>query len=160
MPPRLKRPTYYKKKTEENLQVRVCNYLRKNHPDIIFCSDYAAGLKLTDWQRIQMMKMRSHDGQPDISIDHPSRGFFGLRIELKSEGTKIYKKDGVTLRKQPYVRRYKNGTVKRGDHLAEQAETLKKYNDIGYFARFGIGYNDTIKLIRWYLDLPEQTSLF
>ncbi len=160
MPARVKRPTIYKKRTEENLQVRVCNYIRKHYPLAMFHADYAAGLKLTDWQRIQMMKMRSHDGQPDISLDYPSRDYHGLRIELKAEGTKIYKKDGTTLRKQPYVRRYRNGTVKRGDHLAEQADTLMKYNRLGYCARFGIGYDATIKLVRWYMDEPEQGSLF
>src|SRR5437016_2749060 len=103
---------------------------------------------MTRNQRMIMMSMRSDDGQPDISIDFPSRGFHGLRIELKKEGTVLYNKDG-TLRKQPYIRRYKaNGKVfiKRGDHLAEQTSLLKKYNDQGYFARFAIGFDAAKRL--------------
>jgi len=106
--------------------------------------------------------MRSDDGQPDISIDHPSRGFHGLRIELKAEGTAIYKRDGVTLRKSPYTRKYKrNGKIfiKRGDHLAEQAALLQRYNDLGYFARFAVGEEHAKKMINWYMDRPEQIQL-
>lgn len=109
-----------------------------------------------------MVALRSDNGQPDISIDFPSRGFSGLRIELKKEGTVIYTKSG-NLRKQPYTRRYKrNGKVyiKRGDHLAEQAATLEKYNELGYLARFAVGYNNAIKLIDWYMCRPEQVELF
>lgn len=164
------KPRRFKQHHEENLQVRICNYIRKNYPQVIFHSDYAAGLDLTDYQRQQMMAMRSDDGQPDISIDQAAdlkvngelRHFHGLRIELKKEGTVIYKRDG-TLRKDPYTRRYKrNGRlfIKRGDHLAEQAAMLQKYNRAGYLARFGVGYDKTIALIDWYLGKPENTSLF
>lgn len=158
-PPRERK---FKKKLEENLQVRICNYIRRTYPRVIFCSDYAAGLKLTDWQRRQMMIMRSDDGQPDISIDYPSRGYHGLRIELKKEGTVIYKRDG-SLRKQPYTRKYKKYGklyVKRGDHLLEQSEMLKKYIRQGYMARFAIGYDKAIALIDWYMEKPKNEALF
>lgn len=157
------KPYIPKKKNEEgNLQLRVCNYIRANYPHVIFCSDFAAGLKLSDWQRQIMMALRSDDGQPDLSIDFPSRGYHGLRIELKKEGTVIYGKNGK-LRKHPYIRRYrKRGQVfiKRGDHLAEQAAMLKRYNDQDYFARFAVGYDKAIQLIDWYFDRPQNTSIF
>lgn len=150
------------KRTEENLQIKICNYLRSEYPHVPFCSDYAAGLDLTDNQRQKMMAMRSHDGQPDISIDFASRGYHGLRIELKKEGTIIYKKDG-SLRKQSYTRRYwKRGKliIKRGDHLQEQEYMLKKYNDGGYFARFCIGEAKAIQLINWYMEKKQNMELF
>lgn len=165
-------PRRYKQHQEENLQIRACNYLRKHYPQVIFCSDYAAGLNLTDYQRIQMMAMRSDDGQPDISIDHAvtrkmkdgtERQFHGLRIELKKDGEKIYKKDGKTLRKDSYTRRYsRNGKlyIKRGDHLAEQAAMLQKYNREGYLGRFCVGYEAFCKMVDWYMGKPENQSLF
>lgn len=150
------------KKHEENLQIRVCNYIRREYPHVIFCSDYAAGLDLTVNQRMKMMAMRSRDGQPDISIDFPSRGFHGLRIELKKEGTVIYNKRNGSLRKQPYRRTYKRAGklfIKSGDHLLEQAAMLKEYNANGYFARFAVGYDKAIALIDWYMQRPKNESL-
>lgn len=165
-------PRRFKQHHEENLQVRVCNYIRRTYPHVIFCSDYAAGLNLTDYQRQQMMAMRSDDGQPDISIDQAvdrvmkngeTKHFHGLRIELKADGVKIYKRDGKTLRKSPYTRTYiRRGKkfIKSGDHLAEQAAMLQKYNREGYLGRFCVGYDIAIKLIDWYMGKPENGSLF
>lgn len=160
---RFQRPkTKYYRRDEENLQVKICNYIRRTYPNVVFVSDFAAGLNMTDGQRIKMIAMRSDDGQPDISIDYPSRGYHGLRIELKKDGTVIYNKDG-TLRKQTYTRKYKrNGRfyIKKGDHLAEQAALLQKYNDLGYLARFAVGFDNAIKLIDWYMERPQQETLF
>lgn len=148
----------YKKQTEEGLQRRCCNYISRTYPSIIYFAD-ASGVKMSDTKRMSMVSMRSTgDRIPDLIIDHSSRGYFGARFEVKPEGTILYKKDG-TLRKQPYVRKFKNGTVKRGDHLAEQAATLHKYNDRGYFARFVVGFEDFKHKIDWYME-NEQTELF
>jgi hypothetical protein len=157
MPTTAYRKKYYRR-TEESVQIRVCNYLRKYYPGIIFFSD-ASGVKMSDTQRINLARMRSESGVPDLVIDHPSRGYHGLRLELKQEGTTIYKRDGE-LRKQPYTRRFKNGVIKRGDHLAEQASLLTKYNEMGYFARFAVGYENAVKLIDWYFERPAQQELF
>ena len=105
-----------------------------------------------------MMKTRSDDGMSDLHILTPSRGYHGLVIELKKDGVVVYKKDG-TLRKSPYTRRFKDGRIKRGDHLAEQAAYLQRMNDMGYFARFSIGFDNFKKLVDWYFE-NEQTSLF
>lgn len=161
-------PRKYKQHQEQNIHVRVCNYIRRKYPDVIFCSDYAAGLELTSNQRILMMTLRSDDGQPDISIDHPAdrtvggvlQHFHGLRIELKKEGTAIYKRDGKTLRKSPYTRSYiRNGKrfIKTGDHLAEQAAMLQKYNRAGYLGRFCIGFDKATQLIDWYMGTQNNT---
>lgn len=146
---------------EERLQIRISNYIKREYPQVILVGDFAAGLDLTDNQRKKMMAMRSEDGQPDISIDFPSRGYHGLRIEIKKEGTHVYRKDGK-LRKQPYKRKYWVGTkcfIRTGDHLAEQAATLQKYNDMGYFARFGIGEEKIIQLIDWYMCRPQNVTI-
>lgn len=152
------------KQEEERLTIQVVNYVKKTYPHVIIIHDIAAGMNLKDSDRMKMMATRSEDGQPDISIDFPSRGYHGLRLELKVEGTVIKKKDG-TLRKQTYTRKYrKNGKIfiKRGDHLLEQAQTLRKYNRLGYYANFAIGFYGQLgakKIIDWYMK-NENASLF
>jgi hypothetical protein len=150
-------PVRHHQKKEENIQIRISNYVKKHYPQVILIGDFAAGLDLTDSQRMRMMAMRSEDGQPDISIDYPSRGYHGLRLELKKEGTVLYKKDG-TLRAQKYKRRLKNGMIKTGDHLQDQAATLLKYRQLGYCAAFAIGFDDAKKKIDAYM-CNEQAEL-
>lgn len=153
--------TKHKKQTEESLQLKVCRYLRSEYPDVIFFSDFAAGMDLKNTQRQKMIAMRSHDGKvPDLIIMHPSRGYHGLVIELKKEGTVIYKRDG-SLRKQPYKRKYrKSGKlfIKTGDHLQEQEAMLQRYNRAGYCGRFGIGYQHIIDLIDGFMDRKQKLS--
>lgn len=152
------KPRRFLKQKEENLQRRICKYLQTNYAHTIFFSD-ASGVKMSDTKRMSMHAMKSKDLRvPDIIIDFPSRGYHGARLEVKPEGTTIYKKDG-TLRKDTYVRRFKNGSIKRGDHLAEQADSLLRYNDAGYFARFVVGFDDAKKKIDWYME-NENTQLF
>lgn len=149
----------HKQHKEEDLQLRLSRYIKREYPQAILVGDFAAGANLTDGQRQKMMTMRSEDGQPDISLDFPSRGFHGLRLELKAEGTVVFKKDG-TLRKASYTRRFANGTIKRGDHLAEQWATIQKYRELGYYADFIIGFDEAIKIVDWYMCRPENASLF
>ena len=149
------------KQVEYALTLKVVNYVKKTYPHVIIIHDIAAGLNLKDSDRIKMMATRSEDGQPDISIDFPSRGYHGLRLELKADGVVIKKKDG-SLRKAPYTRKYKKGGkifIKRGDHLLEQAQTLRKYLRIGYYANFAIGFVQAKKIIDWYME-NENASLF
>jgi hypothetical protein len=158
MPVTAYKPKVYKKKTETNLSKRCSTYMRNTYPHVIFFCD-ASGVNMSDTARIDMAAQRSKgDRTPDMIIDFPSRGFHGARFELKQEGTVIYKKDG-TLRKQPYVRRFRNGTVKRGDHLEEQAATLQKYNEAGYFSRFAVGFDKWKQMVDWYME-NENASLF
>lgn len=155
------------RKTEESEQQRFITWFKRQFPDVIIYTDFAAGLYLTDNERIRMVKMRSRPGMPDIYIDHPMTHtingkevtFHGCRIELKKTGEKIYKIDGVTLLKRPYTRRFKRygkDIVYKGDHLAEQAQTLQRYIQLGYFARFAKGIDHAKELACWYMKLPKQ----
>lgn len=154
-----KRTGRFKKQKENNLQLRCARYMASHFPDVLFFCD-ASGVKMSDTQRIHMSAMRARDFRvPDMIILHPSRGYHGAMFELKPEGTAIYKKDG-SLRKQGYVRRFKNGAIKRGDHLQEQHDSLQRLNDDGYYARFAVGYDAFVKLVHYYLDRPIQTELF
>lgn len=61
---------------------------------------------------------------------------YGLFIELKREGTRIFKKDGRLV---------------ADEHIREQFDMLAELRNRGYVAEFGIGFEGTKKLIDDYL---------
>ena len=65
-------------------------------------------------------------------------------LELKAEGTKLYKK---------------NGEMVANKHYQEQAEMLKKLREEHYYAEFAIGYEDAITQITNYLGKPKHKKV-
>lgn len=138
-----------KKQKEEKEQIRICKYLRKDYPDVIFTCDLASGMKLPIHIAAKNKSMRSSRGLPDLFIAEPfgdpeealcrdEKPFYlGLFIEIKSEDTILYKVDGVTLRKN--------------EHIEEQAEILRQLSEKGYKAVFACGYEEAKKIIDEYL---------
>jgi len=135
-----------KKQKEEKEQIRICKYLRKDYPDVIFTCDLASGMKLPIHIAAKNKSMRSSRGLPDLFIAEPYPRnikheldvcYFGLFIEIKSEDTILYKVDGVTLRKN--------------EHVEEQAEILRQLSEKGYKAVFACGYEEAKKIIDEYL---------
>lgn len=137
------------KKHEESIQRRIATYLKRNYPEVEFHSDYAAGLKLTENQAKIRKSLNSGRGWSDIFIAYPSRGYHGLFIELKREGVSIYCKTGL-----------RKGQLVANEQIQIEAEFLEKMNNLGYCARFGVGYERTVALIDWYMCKPENASLF
>jgi len=136
-----------KQQKEEKAQIRICKYLRKDYPDVIFTCDLSSGMKLPIHIAAKNKQMRSSRGLPDLFIAYPSMGdgsrdpylanlYYGLFLELKSEDVVIYNKDG-SLRKDP--------------HLAEQNAILKDLTDKGYKAVFACGFDEAKKIIDEYL---------
>ena len=68
----------------------------------------------------------------------------GLFLELKAEGTKLYKK---------------NGEMVANKHYREQAEMLNKLIESGYYARFAVGYDEAIRIITNYLGEPKHKKV-
>jgi hypothetical protein len=125
-------------KKEENLQLQIARYLIIYWPNVIFTSDIS-GMKLTKGQTIMASRMRSKGLKfPDMLIFEPRGQYKGLFIELKREDADVFQKDGVT----PYA-----------GHIYEQWKTLQRLKAKGYFATFGIGFNNTIKIIEDYMKL-------
>lgn len=124
-------------KQEESLQIVVCNYIKYQYPKVIFFSDMS-GIRLTIGQSKKMKLMKSSKGLPDLFICEPRNGCHGLFIELKKDGGKLYKKDGVT----PI-----------NEHVSEQIEMLKKLYLKGYYAEFAIGFGQAKFIIDNYLKL-------
>lgn len=138
-----------KKGTEASLQVQICNYIKIKYPTIIFQCDLASGMNLGKKVGGMNTRLRSSRGLPDLFIAQPKFAVenivgpnfvckhVGLFIELKKQGTNLYKKDGIT----PVDL-----------HIAEQMAILIRLQSLGYAACFGVGYDATVKIIEGYLD--------
>ena len=61
----------------------------------------------------------------------------GLMIELKKEGTRIFKKDG---------------TLVADEHIREQFDMLAELRNRGYAAEFACGFDEAKKLIDDYME--------
>lgn len=121
-------------KHEEHLQIQICEYLRLQYPKAIFFSE-PSGLRVTPGQANLLKKMRSFGKLPDMFIAYPNGRFHGFFIELKKEGTTIWKK---------------NGELVADPHIRAQFNTLKTLHELGYAAIFGIGFDYTREKIDGY----------
>ena len=143
-------------KKEETLHLKVCDYLRKNYPDVLFRTDFSSGMKMTLWQAAKHKKFQKSRAWPDLFIAESGVVKFkegnlivnlrknGMFLELKADGVKLYKK---------------NGEMVANKHYQEQAEMLKKLRDRNYYAEFAIGYKDAIEQIHEYLGKPKQKEV-
>ena len=148
-------------KKEETLHLKICDYLRKNYPDVLFRTDFSSGMKMSPGQAAKHKKFQKSRAWPDLFIALPremiavdtkngnsiySQNVGGLFLELKAEDTKLYKK---------------NGEIVANKHYREQAEMLEKLRLNGYIAEFAVGYDEAIKIITDYLGKPNpQTGKF
>ena len=139
---------------ESDLQVMVADYLRLQYPDVLFHSDFGSGIKLTMGQAAK--QRRQNGGRrawPDMFIAEPKKvyqkfknvdgdgieGFnlkHGLFIELKREGTRIFKKDGKLV---------------ADEHIREQFDMLEELRQRGYAAEFACGFDEAKAIIDNYL---------
>lgn len=135
------KPKIYKSKrplivqSEKDLQKQVCEYLKIAYPKILFNSDMAGAMRLTIGQAVQISKLRSNKGYPDIAIYEPRNEFNGLFIELKKQGEKLFKKDGSWI----------------DEHVQEQYLCMSILRAKGYSAEFAIGWDEARLQIDNYL---------
>lgn len=136
--------------TELELQAQVADYIRLQYPDVIFHSDFGSGIKLTMGQAIKQKRLNGgRRSWPDMFIaeqsvrhedvsDHAigEWNYAGLFIELKREGTRIFKKDGALV---------------ADEHIREQFDMLHDLRARGYAAEFAIGFEGAKKLIDDYM---------
>ena len=128
--------------TEKEIHLNVCTYLKTQYKKVIFTSDLS-GLRLSIGQSVQVKKMRSSNGIPDILIFKPKiedgKIWHGLFIELKKDNVKLFKKDGSIV----------------SDHIKEQFEMRYKLLNLRYFTSFVFGFDEAIKMIDWYMNLED-----
>ena len=121
--------------SEKSLHKAVCQYIRLRYPGVLFNSDLAGATKLTIGQAVSMKHLRSDRGWPDIFIAEPRGEYHGLFIELKAEGTKLYKKNG-----DPAT-----------PHIEEQLYCLLQLKKRGYQTAFAIGFDNAKQIMDEYL---------
>tara|TARA_R110000787_G_scaffold106693_3_gene214493 strand:+ start:1166 stop:1537 length:372 start_codon:yes stop_codon:yes gene_type:complete len=122
--------------TEEQIHIQICNYIKVKYPSVLFTSENS-GLRVF-WKQAKMLKaMRSCSGLPDIMIFEPRKQKAGMFLEVKKEGTKIYKRDG---------------DLRKDKHLNEQEDILHRLKQKGYFAEFVVGFDEARSIIDWYMS--------
>jgi hypothetical protein len=123
-------------KDEEQIQIAACRYLTMRYPDVIYQCDLVSGMKLTIGQAVKAKRLRSPGAFPDLFIAEPCGGYAGLYIELKCDD------------QSPFLN---NGELSKDAHVKEQSDMLGRLWEKGYVAVFGVGIEQTIKMIDSYL---------
>lgn len=131
-------------KKEETLHLKVCDYLRKNYPDVLFRTDFSSGMKMTPGQAAKHKKFQKSRAWPDLFIAESNNFASGLFLEIKAEDVVVFNR---------------NGKIRKNKHLIEQDKMLKELRKKGYRARFAIGYNQAIFEIQQYLGEPKHKKV-
>ena len=131
-------------KKEEEIHLRICDYLRKNYPDVLFRTDFSSGMKMTPGQAVKHKKFQKGRAWPDLFIAESNNFASGLFLEIKAEDVIVFNS---------------NGKVRKNKHLIEQDKMLKELRKKGYRARFAIGYNQAIFEIQQYLGEPKPKKV-
>lgn len=121
---------------EQDLHKQVTQWLRLQHREVIFHTDFASGCKLTIGQAVKNKSLQSGKSWPDLFIPEPRGNYHGLFIEIKPDIKKVYKKDM---------------SLVKNERIEDQAEMLTKLQERGYKAVFGCGYEHCVQLINDYL---------
>ena len=127
-------------KKEAGLHLAVAHYLALQYPKLLFNTDLS-GLRLTMGQSMVVKRLRSSNSFPDIVIYEPKGPYYGLFIELKHREARLVRKDGYLVA-DPRIR--------------DQNRMLRKLSSLGYLARFGHGFDQTLLLIEWYMSLEDN----
>lgn len=131
-------------KKEEILHLKICDYLRKNYPNVLFRTDFSSGMKMSPGQAAKHKKFQKSRAWPDLFIAESNNFASGLFLEIKAEDVIVFKK---------------NGKIRKNKHLIEQDKMLKELRKKGYRARFAIGYNQAIFEIQQYLGEPKHKEV-
>lgn len=115
----------------------ICDYLRLQYPSVVFTSE-AGGIYTTMNQARLIKRTRSSVGIPDLLIFEPRAEFCGLFLEIKVEGTALYKK---------------NGDFTKNEHLNNQREVMQKLINKGYSCYFVLGFDNAKQILDNYMAL-------
>ena len=127
---------------EEAEQIALCDYIREKYPEVIFNSDHS-GLRVSHGLANKIKAMHSENGIPDLNIDEPRGGWFGLKIELKATGNSPFRVSGM---------------LKDNEHLRKQWKMLMRLELNGYLAGFCTGFDEAKEVIHWYMTLAPTRN--
>lgn len=123
--------------TENDLYEQIAQYLNLKYPSAIYHFDLS-GLYTPSHKARNLYGRLNTRAFPDLIIYETRQYFAGLAIEIKREGTVLYKKDG---------------SLRASKHVREQAEMLKQLQLHGYDSYFGVGYAQVCRIIDNYFKL-------
>ncbi len=123
--------------SEEQIAIAITNHYLVTAPDILIHHDFGSGTKLSISQAKRQKALNPRRGHPDIVIYEPRGEYVGLAIELKKDGVKLTKKNGLPA----------------SDHIKEQDEYLEALRERRWKCFFCVGYNDAIATIDEYLGI-------
>ena len=132
-----------KPELEYNTQVRIVEYLAERYPELIVQGSLG-GIRLPIGNAVKAKKMGNKKDFPDLFIAIPNDCYCGCFIELKREGTKLYKS---------------NGQLVTNEHFHAQDELHKRLRAVRYYAEFAVGYQDAIQKIERYLATVDLKSI-
>ena len=124
-------------RAEDKLYMQIVKWMKMQHPNIVYHFDTGTGGTYSIGMAVRNAKLNPFKGYPDFFIPAKVGNYSGLFLELKTEGIKIYLKDGKTLRSD--------------SHLREQSDMLSYLTEQGYYADFAVGLDDAIFKINNYL---------
>ncbi len=129
------------KHEEYQIAVKLTQWLQKQHKTIIFRYDIA-DIKLTLQQAVRLKKMQGGTkSYPDLFIAETREDFGGCYIELKKDVDEVYTK---------------KNEMRNNEHIKAQNEMLIQLRQRGYYAEFGLGFEDAKNKINDYLKLKVK----
>jgi hypothetical protein len=128
------------KKSEQKLQTRISDYIKKKYPGVMFKCDVAAGMKMSIGMAVLVKRWRSSTGFPDVDIYEPKGQWNMLCLELKTEAGVPFKVDG---------------SLRKNEHLEDQDNTHQALKRRGVMALFTVGFNHTAAVVDWYMAGAE-----
>lgn len=126
--------------SEEEVHERIARFMKRDHPGVLFRTDFAAGILLPPWLAARQKRVQCCRGFPDIVIFQANFACHGLALELKAKNVKLKLNDGRWA----------------SDHLREQFSVLKRMEADGWACSFARGYEEACAVINWYLDGSED----
>lgn len=119
---------------EYNLYKAIATYLKYQYPRVLYHFDQA-GTNLSKAQSGQLKAIQCGRGYPDLVILENNIHYKGLFLEIKPEGTRLYKTD------KSYA----------SEHIKEQFNYICELRKRGYQADFVIGFDEAKIIIDAYL---------
>jgi hypothetical protein len=124
-------------KAEKHIHQQVCRYIDLQYPNVIYTSD-PSGTRVSIGIAKELKAKRCKKFKiPDLIILHPSKDYCGLIIEIKASI------DDVFTKKLEW---------RTSEHIAEQKRSIEQLQALGYYATFGIGFENTRKIIDEYMN--------
>lgn len=134
-----------KKPKEANVHQQLVNYLKHQYPGIIFRTDFSSGIRMTIGQAVKHKALQQSRAFPDLTIFYPTVAGHALFLEIKRSKDEVFKKDG---------------SLKKDEHIEEQAAILGKLNFLGYCAKFACGFDEGKAMIDSWLNTNGTTKQF